>query len=303
MSLSRREVLKMMAGAAVTAALPLELGAQAKTLITRAIPKSGEKVPIVGLGTSGPFRARAGANLDNLKEVLRLFAENGGTLVDTAPSYGDAEDILGDLIGQLGIRDKLFLATKVDGRTPPAEQFKASQEKLRTKKMELVQVHNLRNMDEALKHLRELKQAGAIKYLGLTTSSTSAFPEMEEAIRATPDLDFIQINFSLDEREAENTLLPLAQELKLAVLVNRPFTRSNIFAKVRDKQLPEWAKEFEAASWGQFFLKWILAHPAVTVAIPATGNPKHVVDNLHAGAGKLPDQATRKRMAEYFATL
>lgn len=301
--LSRREVLKLMAGATVAAALPLNLVAAPQTLITRPIPKSGEKLPIVGLGTSGPFRSRAGANLDNLKEVLRLFAENGGKLVDTAPSYGEAEDIIGDLVAQLGIRDKLFIATKVDGRVGPAEQFEASQKQLRTQKMELVQVHNLRNMEAAMAKLRELKKAGTIKYIGATTSNTSAFPEMEKAMREHRDLDFIQINFSLAEPEAEKTLLPLAQELKLATLINRPFTRARMFDKVEGKPLPDWAKEFGAETWGQFFLKWILGHPGVTVAIPATGNPKHVVENLHAGAGKLPDAAMRKRMADYFATL
>jgi diketogulonate reductase-like aldo/keto reductase len=281
------------------------MSAAPQPLIARAIPKSGEKIPIVGLGTyrsfdvggSGPERAAA-------KEVLRRFVEHGGKLVDSSPMYAPAEEVVGDLASELGVLDKLFMATKVwtDGREAGIAQMQESIRKMRVRRMDLMQVHNLRDLETHLTTLREWKRKGTIRYMGITHYTAGSHRQLEDALRRHRDIDFVQFNYSIAEREAEDRLLPACADLGVAVLANRPFAVGNIFSRTRGKQLPEWSRDF-ASTWGQFFLKYILGHTALTCAIPATRNPEHVVDNLGAAGGRLPDAATRRRMAEYFGTL
>ncbi len=229
--------------------------------LERPIPSSGEKIPAVGLGTWRTFDVGASATARApLKEVLQRFAELGGRVVDSSPMYGAAESVVGDLATDLAITDKLFLATKV------------------------------------WTSVREWKAAGRVRYVGVTHYTSSAYDELERVLRGEP-LDFVQINYSLGEREAERRILPLARDRGVAVLANRPFSEGNLFQRVRGQALPGWAAELDCESWAQFFLKWILAHSAVTCVIPATSRPEHLVDNMKAGTGNLPDAATRERMA------
>ncbi|MBI3989700.1 MAG: aldo/keto reductase [candidate division NC10 bacterium] len=274
-------------------------------MIKRSIPSTHEEVPAVGLGTSGTFDV--GSRPDErapLKDVLRRFVEMGGSVVDTSPMYGNAETVIGDLAAELGVQRSLFLATKVwtSGREEGIRQMGRSMDRLRTKRIDLMQVHNLVDWRTHLKTLREWKEAGKIRYLGITHYRIDAFDALERLMR-TENLDFVQLNYSVETRDAEKRLLPLAADTGTAVLVNRPFEDGALFQKVRGKPLPPWAAEFECESWGQFFLKYILSHPAVTCVIPATSNPKHLVDNMRAGLGRLPDAMTRRRMWEYMGHL
>ena len=276
------------AGAAVAPA-PLE----------RPIPSSGEKIPAVGLGTWRTFDVGASATARApLKEVLQRFAELGGRVVDSSPMYGAAESVVGDLATDLAITDKLFLATKVwtSGRDSGVAQMEQSLRRLRTQRLDLMQIHNLLDWRTHLRTLREWKAAGRVRYVGVTHYTSSAYDELERVLRGEP-LDFVQINYSLGEREAERRILPLARDRGVAVLANRPFSEGGLFQRVRGRALPEWATALDCESWAQFFLKWILAHSAVTCVIPATSRPEHLVDNMKAGTGNLPDAATRERMA------
>jgi diketogulonate reductase-like aldo/keto reductase len=232
-----------------------------------------------------------------LKEVLQRFVELGGRVVDSSPMYGTAESVVGDLASELAITDKLFLATKVwtSGRDAGMAQMEESLRRLRARRLDLMQIHNLLDWRTQLRTLRDEKEAGRIRYLGVTHYTAGAYDELERVLRDEP-LDFAQVNYSLGERAAERRILPLARERGIAVLVNRPFAEGGLFQRMRGQALPAWAAEVDCESWAQFFLKWILAHPAVTCTIPGTGRPEHVVDNMKAGIGKLPDDATRARM-------
>ena len=266
--------------------------------LERLIPSSGEKIPAVGLGTWRTFDVGASATeRAPLTDVLRRFAELGGRVVDSSPMYGAAESVVGDLATDLAITDKLFLATKVwtSGRDAGVTQMEQSLRRLRTQRLDLMQIHNLLDWRTHLATLRAWKEAGRIRYLGVTHYTSSAYDELERVLRSEP-LDFVQVNYSLGEREAERRILPVARERGVAVLVNRPFSEGGLFQRVRGRALPDWAAELDCASWAQFFLKWILAHPAVTCAIPGTSRPEHLVDNMAAGRGRLPDAATRERM-------
>ena len=235
-----------------------------------------------------------------LKDVLKSLVELGGRVVDSSPMYGAAESVVGDLASELAITDKLFLATKVwtSGRDAGVAQMEQSRKRLRAQRLDLIQIHNLLDWRTHLRTLREWKAAGRIRYLGVTHYTASAYDELERVLRAET-LDFIQVNYSLGEREAERRILPLARDRGVAVLANRPFAEGDLFRRVRSEPVPPWAAEFDCDSWAQFFLKWILAHPAVTCAIPGTSRPQHLVDNLKAAVGKLPDAATRDRMAAH----
>jgi diketogulonate reductase-like aldo/keto reductase len=293
--LSRRAVLRVMAAAA---AGPARAGA-ASSILERPIPSSGERIPAVGLGTWRTFDVgAAAAERAPLKEVLQRFVELGGRVVDSSPMYGSAESVVGDLAADLAITDKLFLATKVwtSGRDAGVAQMEQSLRRLRSQRLDLMQIHNLLDWRTHLRTLRDWKQAGRIRYLGVTHYTSSAYDELERVLRGEP-LDFVQVNYSLGEREAERRILPLARDRAIAVLVNRPFSAAGLFQRVRGQTLPTWAAEFDCESWAQFFLKWILAHPAVTCVIPGTSRPQHLVDNMKAGHGKLPDAAMRERMA------
>jgi diketogulonate reductase-like aldo/keto reductase len=258
-------------------------------------------VPVVGLGTWRVFDVgRSPAERAPLKDVLKSLVELGGRVVDSSPMYGAAESVVGDLAAELGITDKLFLATKVwtSGRDAAVAQMEHSLRRMRAPRLDLIQIHNLLDWRTHLKTLREWKAAGRIRYLGITHYTASAYDELERVLRAEP-LDFVQVNYSLGEREAERRILPLARDRGVAVLANRPFAEGGLFRRVRAQPVPPWAAEFDCESWAQFFLKWILAHPAVTCAIPGTSRPLHLVDNLRAAAGRLPDPSMRDRMAAH----
>jgi len=274
-------------------------------LLQRPIPKSGELLPAVGLGTYRTFNV--GTSSEErvpLAEVLRLFVQAGGAMVDSSPMYGRAEGVVGDLAAELGIRKSLFLATKVwtTGHDAGITQMEDSFRLLRTDRIDLMQVHNLLDLATHMRTLREWKAAGKIRYRGVTHYHEGAYAELEELLHRG-DCDFMQINYSIRERAAEETLLPLAEKRGVAVIVNRPFAQGDLFSRVRDTPLPPWAVEFDCASWAQFFLKYILANPAVTCVIPATGKPKHLVDNMAAGTGRLPDTAMRQRMVQLVESL
>ena len=273
--------------------------------ITRPIPVSGERLPVVGVGTWQTFDVGgdAGARAP-LREVLALFAQEGGRLIDSSPMYGSSESVAGDLVAELGLRDQLFFATKVwtSGRAEGVRQMEESFRRLRVERMDLMQVHNLLDVATHTRTLEKWKAEGRVGYIGITHYASSAYAEVERWLRRG-GYDFLQINYSLAERDAERRLLPLAQDMKVAVIANRPFAGAGAFRRVRGKPLPPWAKELGIASWAQYFLKWIIGHLAITCAIPGTGKPAHLKDNLGAAHGALPDSATRDRMAKYFDAL
>ena len=302
---SRRQCLRILATglAAMTMTHPLTSGAA--NAILRKIPKSGELLPVIGLGTYDAFDiGNNPTDRDPAKEVLKRFVELGGTIVDSSPMYGRAETVVGDLSAELSVNGKLWIATKVwtSGRESGIAQMHDSFRKLRREKIELMQVHNLQDAKTHLATLRDWKKSGKIKYLGVTHYHAGAYGALEQAIKSG-DMDFMQLNYSIVERDAEQRMLKLAADVGTAVIANRPYANGSIFGTVKGKPLPAWASEIDCTSWGQFFLKYILGHPAVTCVIPATRNPKHLIDNMGAGQGKLPDEATRKKMADYFAAL
>jgi aryl-alcohol dehydrogenase-like predicted oxidoreductase len=303
--MTRRELFRIVAAGAALLAAGGARGAGSRTPLKRPIPRSGEMLPAVGLGTSLTFDVGTSpAERAPLREVLQKFVELGGSVVDTAPMYGRAESVVGDLVHELGVRDRLFLATKVwtEGRQAGIHQMETSMQRLRTTRLDLMQVHNLVDVDTQLQTLRAWKRQGRIRYLGITHYTAGAYAALERLMKSE-ELDFVQFNYSMDEREAEQRLLPLAQERGIAVIVNRPFERAGLFGKVRGIPLPDWAAEFDCASWAQFFLKYILAHPAVTCVIPATSKVKHLEDNMQAGLGRLPDAKMREKMVAYLNTL
>ena len=273
--------------------------------ITRPIPVSGERLPVVGVGTWQTFDVGgdAGARAP-LREVVALFAQEGGRLIDSSPMYGSSESVAGDLVAELGLRDQLFFATKVwtSGRAEGVRQMEESFRRMRVARMDLMQIHNLLDAATHTRTLEQWKREGRVRYIGITHYTASAYDEVERWLRRG-GYDFLQINYSLAERDAERRLLPLAQDMKVAVIANRPFAGAGTFRPVRGKPLPPWAKELGIASWAQYFLKWIIGPPAITCAIPGTGKPAHLKDNLGAAHGALPDSATRDRMAKYFDAL
>ena len=274
-------------------------------MLTRPIPSSGEALPVIGLGTWQTFDIAANAAARGpLKEVLRTLHEGGGRVVDSSPMYRTSEAVVGELSADLGLRSELFLATKVwtQGREDGIAQMERSIALMRAGKLDLMQVHNLVDVDTHTKTLLEWKAAGRIRYLGITHYTESGHAALERWLQ-TRRYDFVQVNYSIDEPQAADRLLPLAGQLGAAVLVNRPFATGGMFARVQGKALPPWAAELGIASWAQYFLKWILAHPAVTCVIPATDKPAHMADNLAAGRGPLPDAAARRRMSLFYDAL
>lgn len=303
---SRREALTLMLGAGIGLATG-RLSAQpaGNDLILRTIPRSGEHIPVVGLGSSDTFEVGASAaERAPVRAVLERYVGLGGRVVDTSPMYGTAEAVIGDVAHQLGISARLWLATKVwtRGRAAGIEQMEQSLRRLRTERIDLMQVHNLIDTQTQLRTLREWQEQGRIRYLGVTHYRVDAYDAIARLIR-DESLDFVQFNYSIATRAAERMLLPLAAEQGTAVLVNRAYEDGRLFARVRGKPLPEWASEFDCASWGQFFLKYVISHPAVTCVIPATSKVKHLVDNMGAGRGRLPDATMRARMVAYFESL
>jgi len=271
----------------------------AVTILQRPILSSRETLPVVGLGTWRAFDVGASAaERAPLEAVLRRLVELGGRVVDSSPMYGAAESVVGDLAAKLKITDTLFLATKVwtSGHRAGVEQLEQSLRRLRTRRLDLMQIHNLLDWRTHLRTLRAWKEAGRIRYLGVTHYTASGYDELERVL-SDETLDFVQVNYSLGEREAERRILPFARDRRVAVIVNRPFLDGALFREVRGRALPPWAVELGCESWAQFFLKWILAHPAVTCGIPGTSRPEHVAANMKAGVGILPDPATRERMS------
>ena len=270
-------------------------------MLERAIPSSGERLPVIGLGTYDTFDVGSSpADRAPLGEVLQALVADGGGVVDSSPMYGRAEAVVGDLQEELGLRSHLFLATKVwtSGRDAGVRQMEDSFRLMRTHRMDLMQIHNLVDVKTHTATLKAWKQQERVRYLGVTHYHDGAYDQLEALIK-TKEYDFVQLNFSISERKAEARVLPLAQQMGVAVIANRPFAKASVFSRVRGKVLPEWAKAFDCDSWAQFFLKYIVSHPAITCVIPATGKPDHVRDNLRAGYGRMPDEATRRRMAQY----
>jgi len=300
-AISRRRFLRATAAASLgLLAQPGLLRAASLPAITSPVPASGERLPVIGMGTSRTFDVATAAERAQLLPVLQAFFEQGGGVIDTSPMYGHAEAVLGELLQQLPReRQRLFAATKVwtRGREEGVRQMRESMRLTGIERFDLIQIHNLLDWQVHLETLREWKQAGQVRYIGITTSHGRDHEELERALQGAP-FDFVQLSYNLLDRAVERRLLPLAQERGIAVLVNRPFRRGELFRAVRGQALPAWAAEFDCGSWGQFFLKFAVSHPAVTCAIPATARLQHMIDNMGAGRGRLPDAAQRARMVE-----
>ena len=302
---TRRQLLSRSALLATVAALgpllPL-LARGAEPLRQRAIPATGEMLPVIGLGTSRTHDVQLDDDeMRTLLEVLRVLVEGGARVIDTAPSYGNADRVVGELVQRGDVRRQVFLASKVSatGRERGVAQIEKSFEALQTGVIDLIQVHNLQDTRTQLQLLRTLKEQGRIRYIGVTHYVESAHDRLLEVLKQEP-VDFVQFNYSVSERNAERRLLPYCAEHGIATLINRPFTRGNLLSRVKGKPLPGWAADIDASSWAQLLLKFILAEPAVTTVIPATSNPRYMADNLMAGQGRLPDARQRELIVEAF---
>jgi len=313
---TRRQCLQAMAAMLGLAACP-RLHARTDdagkgSVIMREIPGTGERLPIVGLGSSASFsRVARGEDASALREVLARLVELGGTVFDTAPAYGASEEVAGRIAQELDIAKRLFWATKLNvagwggGKADPAaarRQLETSFERIGRSPIDLVQVHNMGDLAVQLPILREAKEAGRLRYIGVTTTFEGQYDDLVRLMRDEP-IDFIGTNYAIDDRHAEQTILPLARDKGIAVLVYAPFGRTRLWKRVSGRELPAWAGEFDARSWGQFFLKYVASHPGVTAITPATSRPEHMVDNMGAATGRLPDEAMRKRMIELVESL
>ena len=273
-----------------------------ESMLKRVIPSSGEEMPVIGLGTSRVFDIERSKNELNVREkILDIFYENGGRLIDTSPMYGMSEEIIGITAKKYIEKNRFFLATKVwtEGRENGMRQIEESFQKMRTDKISLIQVHNLLDWKTQIKTLRSLKDKGRIDYIGITHYKSNAFDEMIKIMKAEK-VDFAQFNYSMGEREAEQKILPFCKDNGIATLINRPFMRGRLFREAQEKKLPSWVTDYDIDSWGQFFLKYIISHDAVTNIIPATSKPKNMLDNARAGMGRMLDEKAKKRMFEVF---
>ncbi|WP_341644517.1 aldo/keto reductase [Thauera sp. SDU_THAU2] len=313
--ITRRDCLKLSAAAGLAlAAHPRLLMAaeDSRSLITRTIPGTSEQLPAVGLGSSASFSRIAGeGNVERVREVLEAFARGGGTVFDTAPSYGAAEEVAARIAQETGLNHELFWATKVNvagrggGKADPTAaraQIEQSLARLGKERMDLINVHNLGDVPTQLGLLKEYRDAGRVRYIGVTTTFPGQYEELERIMRSEP-LNFVGVDYAIDNRVMEERIFPLAQERGIGVLAYQPFGRSRLWQKVDGHALPDWAAEYDIASWGQFFLKYVISHPAVTVATPATSQARNVIDNLGAASGRLPDEAGRHRMFEHIQSL
>jgi aryl-alcohol dehydrogenase-like predicted oxidoreductase len=294
--MTRREFAGLAGAMAMTRPVFAQTGAQ---LLIRAIPASGERLPAVGLGTAQVFNTADAATRQKAAAVLQALIANGGRLIDTASSYRDAEIVLGDVIAAGGLREKLFIATKLE--EPDAAEFKRSLTRLKTSKVDLLQLHNVSDPQQSLAHFKEWKSQGLCRYIGITSTFHGDFAAVEAVLKREKP-DFVQIDYSLDNRLAEKRILPLAAEVKAGVLTALPFGRARLFRAVRGKEIPDWARVF-AGSWAQFFLKYLLGDPRVTAVIPGTNNPAHMTDNLGAMRGPLPDPDQRRKMVAFVEAL
>jgi diketogulonate reductase-like aldo/keto reductase len=306
MTIDRRAFMRSLGvlGAAL-ACRPRWLLAETREAIRKAIPASGERLPVIGMGTSRTFDVGDDPEVRaRLLEVLQAFFDNGGAVIDSSPMYGNAEQVTGDLLKRIDNKGSLFAATKVWtwGKQEGIEQMQRSMQRMGVARFDLMQIHNLRDWPTHLETLKDWKAQGKVRYIGVTTSHGRDHDELETLLQTEP-VDFVQFSYNIANRTAERRLLPIAQERGIATLINRPFQRGELFAKVKGKPLPEWAADIDCTSWAQFFLKYIVSHPAVTCVIPATSKPHHMVDNMGAGFGRLPDGEMRERMAGYFAGL
>jgi len=278
----------------------------APAMITRPIPSSGEAMPVIGLGTWSVFDVGedSGARAP-LKEVVRRLVDSGGRMIDTSPMYGRAEAVTGDLVAELGVRPRVFLATKVwtSGKEQGIAQMRRSAERLKSPVLDLIQIHNLVDWRTHLATLRQMKAEGQVRYISITHYTTGALAELAHILDSEPGIDFVQFGYSLATRDAETRLLPTAAARHVATIVNQPFETGDMFRRVRGKPVPEWAAEFDCTSWAQLFLKYILAEPAVTAVIPATANPEHMADDLKAGFGRLPDAKQRDQIRRLWDSL
>ncbi|HEK1687407.1 TPA: aldo/keto reductase [Pseudomonas putida] len=300
---ARRDVLRASAALGALALSPWLRAESGSGLLTRKIPSTGEALPVIGAGTSGSFEVQAGsAQYQQLKVVLEAFFKGGGKVIDTSPNYGGADAILGQLLEEGGWHRQCFIATKIaaDSRDAAERQWAQSLSSLRTDKVDLLQIHNLRDWQTQLPYARELKQQGKTRYVGITHYLNSGQDEVARIVRSEP-LDFIQINYSVNAPDAARELLPLCQDKGVAVLVNRAFDDGRLFARVKDQALPGWAAEAGIGSWAQMFLKFAISHPAVTTVIPATGRPDRQLDQLKAGSGPLLSEAQRQALIKQFA--
>jgi len=304
MSITRREFHKASLGVATTLAVGANVIAGPQDFIRKPIPSTGEMIPIIGLGTNRYGVDTSEAARAPLRAALKRFAELGGTVIDTAPGYRTSETVLGDLIEGLGIRDDLYVATKVDRQTraDSAARIDDSFRKLKVDTVDLMQVHSLRGWKETLPLLRELKAEGRVRYIGITTSRSDQYGDFENVMRAE-ELDFVQLNYSVEQRAAADRLMPLAADTGTAVMINRAFGGGRIFGAVGDQPVPDWAQEFDCSGWAQVLLKYALSHPAATVAIPGMTKIHHVDDNMMAGHGRLPDAAERKKIEGFYDAL
>jgi len=275
-------------------------------MLTRPIPLTGEAMPVVGLGTWPVFNVGAGeAARRPLREVVQGLVAGGGRMIDTSPMYGRSEGVVGDIVAELGLRDKVFLATKVwiSGREQGIAQMARSAQLLKSPVIDLMQIHNLVDWRTQLATMRDMKAKGRLRYIGITHYTTGALAELARILDSEDGIDFVQCGYSLETREPETRLLPVAARRGVAVIVNQPFEQGDLFRKIRGKALPDWAAEFDCASWAQLFLKYLLGDPAVTVVIPATDKPDHMADNLKAGYGRLPDAQQRERIRRFWDSL
>lgn len=312
--ITRRDWLKLSAAAGVALSLTPRVleGLRTQSLITRAIPSTGERIPVVGLGSSATFASVARTeDVSALREVLQALVDGGGAVFDTAPSYGASEEVAAALVNELGVGDRVFWATKLnvagrgDGRADLGEaraQVDRSFERIRKEPIDLIQVHNLGDPPTQLAYLREVKAEGRLRYIGITSTSESRYPDLAEVMRTEP-LDFIGVDYAVDNRAAAELILPLAQDRGIAVLNYAPFGRTRLWNRTAGLDVPEWAREFGAETWAQFFLKYVISNPAVTAATPATSRAANMIDNLGGAMGELPDEATRRRMESYVDAL
>ncbi len=287
------------------ALMPKTIFGENRRPIKHAIPSSGERIPVIGMGSSRTFDVGDDpASLAQLGQVLRVFFDNGGAVIDSSPMYGSSEMVVGNLLKTFPNKDTLFAATKVwtYGRQSGIDQMEESMRLMGVGVMDLMQIHNLRDWKVHLPTLRQWKQEGQIRYIGITTSHGRSHTELMQIMR-TEELDFVQFTYNIGNRSVEDSLLPLAADRGIATLINRPYQRGALFRSVKGQALPEWAMEFDCKSWGQFFLKFVVSHPAVTCVIPATSKVHHMADNMAANFGKLPSPSMRKRMLRYFERL
>ena len=309
--LTRRDWLRLTLVAGATLLLDPKGVLAQRRLLTKAIPATGEQLPLIGLGSSATFAQVAGTGeVAAIREVFKTFVEQGGTVFDTAPGYGSSEEVSGRVAAELGLTEKIFWATKVNvarqgGSADPAAaraQIETSFRRIRKAKIDLIQVHNMGDVATQLPILKELKQQGRVRYIGVTTTFEQQYAELVSTMRSEP-VDFIGVDYAVDNREAEATILPLARDRKIGVLAYAPFGRTRLFRRVGDRPLPDWAREFDAQTWAQFFLKFVASHPAVTVVTPATSQATNMLDNIGGAIGRLPEEAMRKRMVDFVDTL